>query len=73
MRIDVSVSGSIFSGDGLFYPHSTLPSALAEENYMDYNVDATFATYTVVLEVGVRMPKMVLFATGRSVMRAPGA
>ncbi|CAN0175768.1 unnamed protein product, partial [Ectocarpus sp. 12 AP-2014] len=50
VRIDVSVSGSIFSGDGLFYPHSTLPSALAEENYMDYTVDATFATYTVVME-----------------------
>lgn len=42
------MSGSIFSGDGLIYNHSTLPSALAEDNYMDYVVDATFATYTVV-------------------------
>ncbi len=51
-RIDVTVSGSIFSGDGLLYNHSTLPSALAEDNYMDYNVDATFAIYTVIKEVG---------------------
>lgn len=48
IRIDITISGSIFSGDGLFYTHSTLPSALAEDNYMDYIVDATFATYTVV-------------------------
>lgn len=48
IRIDVTISGSIFSGDGLFYTHSTLPGALAEDNYMDYIVDATFATYTVV-------------------------
>ncbi|CAM9097538.1 unnamed protein product, partial [Hapterophycus canaliculatus] len=48
IRIDVTVSGSIFSGDGLFYSHSTLPSAIAEDNYMDYVVDATFAIYTVV-------------------------
>lgn len=52
MRIDVTVSGSIFSGDGLYYAHSTLPTAFAEENYMDYVVDSTFATYTVVQEVG---------------------
>lgn len=51
IRIDVTMSGSIFSGDGLVYNHSTLPSALAEDNYMDYVVDATFATYTVVLAV----------------------
>lgn len=51
IRIDVTVSGSIFSGDGLYYAHSTLPSALAEDNYVDYVVDATFATYTVVQEV----------------------
>lgn len=42
------MSGSIFSGDGLIYNHSTLPSAISEENFMDYVVDATFATYTVV-------------------------
>ena len=48
IRIDVTISGSIFSGDGLIYNHSTLPSALPEANYMDYVVDATFATYTVV-------------------------
>lgn len=51
MRIDVTVAGSIFSGDGLFYAHSTLPTALAEDNYMDYVVRSTFATYTVVHEV----------------------
>lgn len=51
MRIDVTVGGSIFSGDGLFYAHSTLPHVLAEHNYMDYTVDATFATYTVVHRV----------------------
>lgn len=51
VRIDVTVAGSIFSGDGLFYAHSTLPSALAEDNYMDYVVHSTFATYTVVHEV----------------------
>lgn len=48
IRIDVTMSGSIFSGDGLVYNHSTLPTALAEDNYMDYIVDATFATYTVI-------------------------
>lgn len=47
----MTVSGSTFSGDGLSYAHSTLPSALAENNYMDYVVDATFATYTMVQEV----------------------
>lgn len=51
MRIDVTVAGSIFSGDGLFYAHSTLPRSLAEDNYMDYIVEPTFATYTVVHEV----------------------
>lgn len=51
IRIDVTISGSTFSGDGLYYAHSTLPSTLAEDNYMDYVVDATFATYTVVQEV----------------------
>lgn len=51
IRVDVTVSGSIFSGDGLLYNHSTLPSALAD-NFMDYNVDATLAIYTVVNEVG---------------------
>lgn len=51
IRIDVTISGSIFSGDGLYYAHSTLPSALAEDNYMDYVVEATFATYVVVREV----------------------
>lgn len=52
IRIDVTISGSVFSGDGLVYTHSTLPSAFAEENYMDYIVDATFATYTAIHEVG---------------------
>lgn len=51
IRIDVTVAGSIFSGDGLLYNHSTLPSALVEDNYMDYNVDATYGIYTVVKEV----------------------
>lgn len=51
-RVDVTVSGSIFSGDGLLYNHTTLPSALAEDNYMDYKVAATFAIFTVVKEVG---------------------
>lgn len=51
VRIEITVSGSIFSGDGLVYGHSTLPAALAEENYLDYVVDATFATFTFIQEV----------------------
>lgn len=69
MRIDVTVGGSIFSGDGLFYAHSTLPRVLAEHNYMDYIVDATFATYTVVHEVTVQMLRWLVVpqrSAGRS-------
>ncbi|CAM9243358.1 unnamed protein product, partial [Choristocarpus tenellus] len=50
IRIDVTVSGSIFSGDGLEYAHSSLPDYFAGNNYVDYIVDASFATFTVVNE-----------------------
>lgn len=53
MRVDVTVSGGTFSGDGLEYLHSSLPAAFAEDNYMDYIVDATFALYTVVQKVNL--------------------
>ena len=53
IQISVTVSGSIFSEDGLRYNHSTLPTHLSKDNYLDYIVDATSATYTVIRKVGV--------------------
>lgn len=51
IRIDVTVSGTVFSGDGLYYGHSTLPADLAEDNFMDYVVGATSTTYTLIRQV----------------------
>lgn len=51
IQVDVTVSGTIFSGDGLHYAHSTLPEDLAASNFIDHEVQGTSAVFTVIRQV----------------------
>lgn len=53
VRIDVTVSGTIFSSDGLLYAHSALSENMAEGRFLDYEVPPTFAIYTAVHHVSL--------------------
>lgn len=59
--VDVTVSGEIFSGDGLYYSHSTLPDYLAEDNYIDYEIAPTSAVYTVIRQASLRVHPLSRF------------
>ena len=43
--VEVSNNGDKFSGDGLYYSHTSLE---AKSNFMDYEVAPTYATYTYI-------------------------